>query len=151
MAPMRTVREGRQSVRTETKGGNLPQKKKQRRYYETKAPWTSSRHCKKWLWADSFTCVWGERGGGESPYRTAAAGVELRTPETWAFPDVRLKPLRTAASRTYTAAECPAWRWNTLGSRLPPRSLRTLCTWGGGRGGEHRLWRQPAQSFTTTQ
>lgn len=105
MAPMRTVREGQQSMGTETKGGNLPKKRKKEDIMKLKLPGqvpdTVKSDCEQ-IVLRVCVCVY------ESPYRTAAAGVGLRTPETWAFPDVRLKPLRTAASRTYTAAECPA-------------------------------------------
>lgn len=61
------------------------------------------------------------------PYQTDAASVELRTPGTLACLGVQSGSRHTAASRTCTAAECPAWRWSTPESPPPLHLLHTPC------------------------
>lgn len=62
MAPMRTVREGQQSMRTETKGGNLPKKRNKEDIMKLKLPGQVPDTVKSDCEQRVLPCVCGEGG-----------------------------------------------------------------------------------------
>lgn len=85
MAPMRTAREGQQSMRTETNGGNLPKTRNKddinRLKLPEQVPETVKHDCERMVLC---VCVWGVSLPTEQPQQVWRS-VHLRHGHFWMF------------------------------------------------------------------